>query len=113
MTVKQQRLSNQITKMLANIIQFEIKDPDLGLVTITAVDVTHDLSFAKVYIMVSGSEKQKQHSLDCLNKARGFVRSALAKELKTYKTPELRFYYDESLESANRIDELIKQTHDE
>ena len=111
MTIKQQRLSNQIAKHLANIIQFEMKDPNLGLITITDVSVTHDLSLAKVYVMVSGNTKQKQLSLDALDQARGFIRSSLAKELTTYKTPEIRFIYDDSLDKAERIDELIKKTH--
>ena len=110
---KQQRISNLIGKILAEIVFFELKDPDLGLLTISDVEVTNDLSLAKVYVMVTGSKRQQEKSLAALDHAKGFIRKALAKELTTYKTPELRFIYDDSLDRASRIEELIKETHKE
>ena len=108
MKIKQQRLANQIKKILAEIIQFDLKDPNLGLVTITDVDLSADLSVVKVYVMVSGSSRQRKKTLAALEHGQGFIRSALAKELTTYKTPEIRFFYDDSFDKAQRIDDLIK-----
>ena len=110
MKVKQQRINTIITKIIAEIIQFDLKDPDLGLITITDVETSPDLASAKVYVMVSGSDKQKEKTMSALDKARGYIRSALAKELTTHKTPEIKFIYDDSLDKAERIDELLKQT---
>ena len=111
MKVKQQRINNIIAKLVAEIIQFDLKDPDLGLITITAVETSPDLTSAKVYVMISGNEKQKAKTLNALDKASGYIRSALAKELTTHKTPEIRFVYDDSLDRAERIDELLRQTN--
>ena len=107
MKVKQQRLNRLIVKHIAQIIQYELNDPDLGLVTISEAEVSADLSFCKVYVMISGNKRQKHRSLEALNHASGYIRSSLAKELMIRKTPEIKFYYDDTLDKAERIDELL------
>ena len=109
MKIKQQRLANQITKIIAEIIQFQLQDPDLGLVTISDLALSPDLSLAKVYVMITGGARQRKNTMKALDNAKGFIRSALAKELSTYKTPDIRFIYDDTLDKAQRIDELLNQ----
>ena len=111
MNTKQQRLNNQIAKFIAEIVHYEVYNPDLGFITISEVEVNPDLSLAKVYYMTSGNDKQNQKTQKALETAKGYIRNALAAKLSTRKTPELRFIYDDSLEKAQRIEELIKKTH--
>ncbi|MFV0255413.1 MAG: 30S ribosome-binding factor RbfA [Erysipelotrichaceae bacterium] len=111
MKIKQERLANIIYRNLAEIIQFKLNDPDVGLITITEVKVTGDLSVAKVFYVVHGNQFQKDRCLKALIRAKGFIRSELAQHLSTYKTPDLKFIYDDNLDKANRIEELIKQAN--
>lgn len=111
MKIKQERLANIIYRNIAEIIQFQLADPNVGLITITSVKVTGDLSLAKVYFVVSGDDVQKDNTLKALIRAKGYIRSELAQHLDTYKTPDLKFIYDDNLDKANRIDELIKKAN--
>ena len=108
MNIRQKRLSNSIAKLIAEIIQFELHDPDLGLITISDVTVSSDLALAKVYVMITGDEKLKERSLKALDNSRGFIRKRLAQQLTTYTAPKIQFYYDDTLDKAQRIDELLK-----
>ena len=88
-----------------------MRDPRVGMLTITSVDVSPDLSHAKVFFTLL--EKQKlQETLLGLKRASGFLRSQLARRIKLYPTPELRFVYDESVERGDRLARLIDSTRD-
>lgn len=112
------RVADQIQRQLAELIQMELGDPRVGMVTVTGVEVTHEFEHARVYFTVldenlADKEKAKQSieaSTQALNKAAGFLRSALAKRLKLRTTPKLTFIYDSSMEYGNRLSDLIKQT---
>ena len=93
---------------LAKLIQQEIKDPEVGFVSLSDVEVTRDLSHAKVYITVFEPEKAKE-SLKALGRASTFLRSRLAKELRLRHVPELHFVHDDSVEKGSHIDELISR----
>jgi len=103
------RIADQIQRLLAELIQTEVRDPRLGMVTITAVEVTHELEHAKVFFTVLGETAQAEETGRILNHAAGFLRSALARRLKLRSTPQLHFVYDTSIEHGNRLSALIDQ----
>jgi ribosome-binding factor A len=101
-----QKLGDQIQRELSDLLQRELRDPRVGMVTITSVDVSPDLSHAKVFFTVLPVEKLPETSKG-LSRASGYLRSQLAKRVKLYTTPELRFVYDESVERGDRLSRLI------
>jgi len=111
--VKQRRLEAIIRKDLSEIIQFNIKDPDVGFVTITDVKVSNDHSYATIYVVFLGKEARAQAGLKALNRAKGFIRSELAQMLSIRRCPELTFVLDEAEQKARRIDDIIAQIHEE
>lgn len=113
MSVKQERVAQIILKDVTDIIQFSLKDPNVGFVTITDVQVTNDYSYATIYVSFLGKEERKQAGLKALNRAKGFIRSELGKRLSIRKVPDLIFKLDDSLEKGERIDSIISQiNHD-
>jgi len=92
---------------LAALIRTDIKDPRLGMVTVSAVQVSRDLGHAKVYISVLGDTEAQQISLQILNKAAGFLRHALGQQMIVRSVPQLHFVYDESIERGSRLSALI------
>ncbi|ADO56114.1 30S ribosome-binding factor RbfA [Paenibacillus polymyxa] len=101
------RVGEQIKKELSLLIQTELKDPRIGFITVTGVDVTNDLSQAKVYLSVLGDEEQKTSSLKALDKANGYLRSELGKRIRLRHIPELIFKIDESIAYGSRIEKLL------
>lgn len=100
------RLGDLLHRELAKAIRDECSDPRLGMVTISGVAVTEDLSFARVYITVLEDDKQKE-SVEVLNHAAGFFRTQVAKHLTTRIVPKIQFIYDNSLVEGSRIDMLL------
>ena len=105
---RSERVAGQLRRDLAKLIQQEIKDPEVGFVSLSDVEVTRDLSHAKVFITVFDPEKAKE-SLKALRRASTFLRLRLAKELRLRHVPELHFVHDDSVEKGSRIDELISK----
>ncbi len=110
MKLKAERASSDIQKEIGNIILFEAKDKDFKNVTITAVDVTNDLSYAKVYFTTTDDREKVESDL---NNASGFFRSLLAERLDIRHTPELKFIFDESIEYGEKIERIIQELHEE
>ncbi|SDJ01039.1 30S ribosome-binding factor RbfA [Salimicrobium halophilum] len=106
------RVAEQIKKELGDIISKKIKDPRIGFVTVTDVDVTGDLQQAKVFITVLGSEEETHDTLAGLAKAKGFIRSEIGRRIRLRKTPEIMFEVDEAVERGNRIESLLKELND-
>ncbi|MDU4697191.1 MULTISPECIES: 30S ribosome-binding factor RbfA [Paenibacillus] len=107
------RVGEQIKKELSVLIQSELKDPRIGFVTVTGVEVTSDLSQAKVYLSVFGDEEKKNESLKGLEKATGFLRTEIGKRVRLRHTPELIFKIDESIAYGSRIEKLLGEiTHE-
>jgi ribosome-binding factor A len=106
-----QRLADQIQRDLANLIRLELKDPRLGMVTISAVKVSPDMGYADVYVTVIGSslDEKPDESLAVLNAAAGFLRGELGRLISTRMTPRLRFHFDEVAARGNRMAALINQ----
>ena len=101
-----ERLAGQLRRDLAKMILQEIKDPQVGFVSLSDVEVTRDLSHAKVFITVFDPEKAKE-SLKALQRAAPFLRNRLARRLRMRHVPELHFLHDDSVEQGSHIDQLI------
>ena len=108
MNVRANRVAEQMKKELGDIIGNKVKDPRVGFVTVSGVDVTGDLQQATVYITVLNGESRDE-TLKALGKASGFIRSEIGQRIRLRKTPEISFEYDESVEYGNKIDRLLHQ----
>lgn len=110
--IRVSRVGEQIKKELSLLLQNEFKDPRLGFITVTGVEVTNDLSQASVYLSVLGSDEQKTESLEALARGKGFLRSELGKRIRLRHVPELIFKFDTSVDYGSRIEQLLKQIND-
>lgn len=111
MNKRANRVAEQMKQELADIIGRRMKDPRVGFITVTSVDVTGDLQQAKVYVTVLGNNEEKEASLETLQKASGFIRSEIGERIRLRKVPEIEFVFDESVEYGNRIEKLITEIH--
>jgi ribosome-binding factor A len=121
-----QRVGDQIQKELASLIQLEVSDPRIGMVSITGVEVSRDLSHAKVFVTVMNTLSEDasvnqltlsspgeldrievEENIKALTKASGFLRTMLSKRLRTRIIPKLQFYYDNSIEKGQQLSGLI------
>ena len=101
-----QKLGDLIQREVSDLIRLEVRDPRVGMITITSVDVSPDMTHAKVFFTVLEKDKL-QDTLEGLKRSAGFLRAQLAKRVQMYTTPELRFVYDESVERGDRLSRLI------
>ena len=101
------RIQSQIQKELSKILALEVKEEDLHLVTITEVRVTNDLSYATIYYTVLGKDKRKEKVNEAFNRAKGYLRSEIAKRVKMRKVPDFIFKFDEALEYGNYIENVL------
>lgn len=113
MSLRANRVGEQMKKELGDIIARKIKDPRVGFVTVTDVQVTGDLQQATVYISILGDEDQKIDTLKGLQKAKGFIRSEIGHRIRLRITPEIEFELDESIDYGNKIESILKQLKDE
>ena len=111
--LRPEQLEDQVHFMLSTLIQRELRDPDLGFLTLTAVRLTGDRSIARVYYTVLGEEAQIERSRKALGRASGFLRSHLAKHLKMRRVPELQFFPDSTLEQGNKIEAIFAKIKEE
>lgn len=111
-SIKIERLNHAFQEEISMILMTEIKDEDIKFVTITGVETTSDLSYAKVYFTVLDDTKRKS-TLEALNGAASFIRGKLAERVEVRHTPELKFIYDISIEYGNHIDEIIDNINKE
>ena len=112
MSIKTERLGNMLHKEISNILMTEVKDEDLKFVTITKLELSSDLSYAKVYFTTLDIDKKDKVIKDLYN-ARGFIRSILMKrKIEMRIIPELNFVYDDSIEYGNKIESIIERIHE-
>lgn len=123
-----QRVADQIQRDLATLIQTEVDDPRIGMVSITGVEVSRDLAYAKVFVTVMNSlsddgdvnestlkepgdldRKEVEDNIKALNQASGYLRTLLAKRLQLRSVPKLKFFFDSSLERGQRLSSLIDE----
>ena len=105
------RIADQIQRDLSEAIRTELKDPRVGMVTITAVEVSRDLSHARVFVTSLAGVEAMEESLGALRHAAGFLRSRLAHTLSVRTVRELQFVYDESVERGIRLSRLIDEAN--
>ena len=104
---RKHRVADEIQKTLALLVQNELKDPRVGMITITAVKVSKEFETAKVYYTILGDQAQRDKTEKGLSAAAGYLRSELARRLRLRNTPRLSFEYDVSVENGNRLSSLI------
>jgi len=104
---RSERVAGSLRRELAQIIQMEIRDPEIGFIGLSDVEVTRDLSHAKVFVTVFEHEKAAS-SVKALNQAAGFLRKRLGQEMRIRSVPELHFHHDASVETGRHMDDLIE-----
>lgn len=103
---RSQKVGDQIQRELSEIIHRELRDPRVGLITLTSVDVSADCAYATVYFTCLDADHVRAAQVG-LKRATGFLRTQLGKRVKLWTTPELKFVYDESVERGDRLSRLI------
>jgi ribosome-binding factor A len=103
------RLNEQFKRELTALLRSEVKDPRIGLITITDVEVTADLYHAKVYFTLAGDEEDRQQVLEGLRAATGFLRGELGRRMRIRRAPDLHFTFDNTLEHAMHIERLLRE----
>lgn len=108
-----EQVAENIRQILAQVIGRELRDPRVGSVTVTRVEVTGDLGHATIYVATSGTDEEQERAIEGLESAAGFLRSKLARVLTTRTVPTVAFAIDRGLEHARKIDALLDQIHRE
>ncbi len=104
---RKHRLSAQVLRTLSELLRFDVKDPSLNGVSLTSVEMTRDVSVAKIYFSVLNPEDDPNSAMEGLQRASGFLRSKLGNALKIRHVPELRFLHDDSVAHGIEISKLI------
>lgn len=105
------RVGDQIRIELSELLARQVKDPGVGFVTITDVRVTPDLHVARVYYTALGDEKARVQTRHALDRATPFLRRQVGQRLRLRRVPELEFFFDETIERADRIERIIEDLH--
>jgi len=111
--VRKERLEELLRREISDIILREVKGPRIGFVTVTDAEVTNDLSYAKVFVSVLGTQEQQEASLKGLNSATRFIRGEFGHRIKLRQVPEISFRFDTSIQHGARIQELLEQVKQE
>jgi ribosome-binding factor A len=107
---RSERVGELLTEVIADVLREDIRDPRVTAVTITAAKVTKDLRQARIYFTIlGGASENKDSVLAGLKSALGFIRARIGKQLKLRFVPAIEFFYDESVDEAERIEKLLKQ----
>ncbi len=110
MNRRAQRLSEEIKREISGILRSCVKDPRVtSLLSITQVEVSRDLGYARVYVSMFGNEQEREKAIEGLERAKGFVKRELGKKLKLRSTPEITFLLDDSIEYGSHINQLLKK----
>ena len=104
-----EQVAETLRQVIADALAREVRDPRVGFVTVTGVQVTNDLSHARVLVTVPGEEGERARALQGLQSAAGFLRTRAARALTTRTVPELHFELDQGLNHAARIDQLLQE----
>jgi ribosome-binding factor A len=104
---RSRRIAEQVQRELSDIIRLELKDPRIGMITLTDVEVTRDNAHARVYFTLLGGESRVEEAREGLQHAAGYLRSQLARRLNIRVVPQLHFEYDASVERGARLSQLI------
>lgn len=108
-SARMRRVNEVIREVIGAAIATELKDPRVGFVTVTSVETSPDLSSARVYVSVLGSDDERTATLGALDHAHGFLQAKIADQLTIKRTPTLSFHYDESIEQGMRVSKLLDE----
>lgn len=108
-SARPERVQEALRQEISRIVQNEINDPRLGFLTITAVELTRDLRFARVYFSVLGEDKKKHLALKGLNSAKGYIKGLLSDRIKLKFMPDMEFKIDVSFEHTKKINDILEQ----
>lgn len=108
---RSERVAQEIRDEVALMIGRELKDPRIGFVTVTRVDLTPDLRYARVYVSVLGDKDQQKKTLQGLKQATGFVRREVGRRLRMRLTPEVQFLFDKGLDATDRVARLLEEVN--
>ncbi len=108
-TVRLRRVADQIQRELSELLRLEVKDPRIGMITLTEVHLSPDLAHARIYFTTLDEGEARKQTLQGLRRAAGFLRSALGTRLNIHMAPELHFEFDESVERGARLSRLIDE----
>jgi len=103
------RVGEEIKKELSILLQRGLKDPRIGFVTVTDVEVSSDLQLAKVFVSIFGSEEERKASLAGLQKAKGYLRTEIGKRVKMRHIPDFTFKLDESIDYGSKIESILRE----
>ena len=111
---RSQRVADYLQRELSTLIQREVRDPRVGMISVTGVDVSRDIGYAKIYYTVLGADgsDEAKESTEVLNKAAGFLRSQLSRDSNMRSVPQLRFYFDNSVGRGRYMEDLIGRAAD-
>ena len=108
-----ERVAEAIRQEIAGLFTDGLKDPRIGFVSVVSVEMSSDLRYANVYISLYGNESQRKGSLAGLQSSAGWVRREIGKRVKLQYTPEIRFFEDKSLDRVFRLEEILREIHNE
>lgn len=109
MSFRPERLAEAIKKEVSEMLREELKDPRIGFVTITSVEVSKDLRYASIFTSVFGKPSERKATMEVLNKAQGFIRGELGKRIRLRYTPEIIFKLDESIDRGSKLLALMEK----
>lgn len=106
---RRERVAEAIRREVAGILRFELADPRVGRATVTRAALTGDLTLARIYVSVYGTDAERQETLAVLERARGRVRTLLGARVRLRATPEVRFVFDPSVEFSIRLEQILDE----
>lgn len=109
MSRRLERLNEQLKREISRILRTEVRDPRVGVPTVTGVEVTPDLWMARVFVRLTGPEEEREEAMEGLEAASLYIRRLLGEDLHIRRVPELEFHVDRSLEKAQRIEEILDE----
>jgi len=111
LTHRVERIAQQVREEVSQMLATEVRDPGVGLVTVTRAKVTADLSLARIYWTILGDAAERKKTAQALARATPFVRHLLAERLALRRAPEVKFQFDESVAAQDRIEQIIQELH--
>ena len=109
---RMRRINEVLREVVGAAVAGELNDPRIGFVTVTSVETSPDLRTAKVFVSVLGDEEEREATLSGLRSSHGVIQARIAAETRMKRTPTLTFHYDDTIEKASRVSELLEEGED-
>lgn len=104
-----ERVADQVRELVSQLLAFDVKDPGVGLVTVTHVKMSGDLQLAQIYYTLIGDARERKETARALERATPYVRRRVAEDLNLRRAPDVRFHYDEHVERQERVETLLRE----